>query len=119
MRCILQSAHQSHRLPAHLELQTYFQCANDALDRKDMCCIRLCLPKDVYAPRTVGELIMWTDPIVAQIHQTRADITLKAGDNSHAITLAAQRMAQEAGQKFGVQWRKLPLAVPAPKPIGK
>lgn len=53
---------------------------------------------------------MWTDPIVAQIHQTRADITLKAGDNSHAITLAAQRMAQEAAQKFGVQWRTLPIS---------
>lgn len=52
---------------------------------------------------------MWTDPIVAQIHQTRADITRQAGDNSHAITLAAQRMAQEAAQKFGVQWNLLPL----------
>lgn len=62
---------------------------------------------------------MWTVPIVAEIHHTRADITLKAGDNSHAITLAAQRMAQEAAQKFGVQWRKLPLAAPAQKPIGK
>ena len=62
---------------------------------------------------------MWIDPIVAQIHQTRADITLKAGDNSHAITLAAQRLAQEAAQKFGVQWRKLPLAVPTQKPTEK
>jgi hypothetical protein len=62
---------------------------------------------------------MWTDPIVAQIHQTRADITLKAGDNSHAITLAAQRMAQEAAQKIGVQWRKLPMAVPVQKPMEK
>ena len=62
---------------------------------------------------------MWTDPIVAQIHQTRADITLKAGDNSHAITLAAQRMAIEAAQKFGVQLRRLPLAGPAQKPMKK
>ena len=84
-----------------------------------MCCIGLCLPQAMYTPRTFGELIMWTDPIVAQIHQTRADITLKAGDNSHAITLAAQRMAQEVAQKFGVQWRKLPLAAPARKPTGK
>ena len=62
---------------------------------------------------------MWTDPIVAQIHQTRADITLKAGDNSHAITLAAQRMALEAAQKFGVQWRKLPIEMHVPKSVKK
>ena len=51
---------------------------------------------------------MWMDPIVEQIHQTRADITLKAGDNSHALTLAAQEMTQAAGEKFGVQWRRSP-----------
>lgn len=48
---------------------------------------------------------MWTDPIVEQIHQTRADITRKAGDNSHALTLAAQEMTQAASEKFGVRWR--------------
>jgi hypothetical protein len=37
---------------------------------------------------------MWTDLIVEQIHQTRADITLKAGDNSHALTLAVQEMTR-------------------------
>jgi hypothetical protein len=51
---------------------------------------------------------MWTDPIVEQIHQVRADITLKAGDNSHALTLAAQEMTLAAGEKFGVQWRRVP-----------
>jgi hypothetical protein len=52
---------------------------------------------------------MWTDPIVEQIHQTRADITRKAGNNSHALTLAAQEMTQAAGEKFGVQWRRSPV----------
>lgn len=51
---------------------------------------------------------MWIDPIVEEIHQTRADITLKAGDNSHALTLVAQEMTRAAGQKFGMQWRRLP-----------
>ena len=51
---------------------------------------------------------MWTDPIVEQIHQTRADITLKAGDNSHALTLATHEMTQVAGEQFGVQWRRSP-----------
>ena len=62
---------------------------------------------------------MWTDPIVEQIHQTRADITLKAGDNSHALTLVTEEMARVAGEKFGVQWRRSPAGhVPAsPKVI--
>jgi hypothetical protein len=52
---------------------------------------------------------MWTALIVEQIHQTRADITLKAGDNSHALTLAVQEMTRAAGVKFGVQWRCSPV----------
>ena len=52
---------------------------------------------------------MWTDPIVEQIHKTRAAITIKAGDNSHALTLAAQEMTQAASEKFGVQWRRSPV----------
>ena len=52
---------------------------------------------------------MWTDPIVDQIHKTRADITLKAGDNCHALTLAAQEMTTAASEKFGVRWRHVSL----------
>ena len=50
---------------------------------------------------------MWTDPIVEEIHRTRADITLKAGDNSHALSLAAEEMAVVAAEKFGVRWRSV------------
>jgi hypothetical protein len=59
---------------------------------------------------------MWTDPIVADIHNIRANITARVGDNSHALTLEAQRMAKEAAEKFGMRWQ---TAVPAPraKPI--
>ena len=56
---------------------------------------------------------MWTDPIVAEVHQTRAEITLKAGDNSHALTLAAERLAQDTTRKFGMQWQRLPVTPPA------
>jgi hypothetical protein len=47
--------------------------------------------------------------MVEQIHQTRADITRKASHNSHALTLAAQEIAQAAGKKFGVKWRRSPV----------
>lgn len=56
---------------------------------------------------------MWTDPIVADIHDIRTNITAQAGDNSHALTLAAQRMAKEAAEKYGMHWKS---AAPSPRP---
>jgi hypothetical protein len=53
---------------------------------------------------------MWTDPFVEEIHQTRADITLRTGDNSDALTLVAQEMTWAAGEKFGVKWCRLPVS---------
>lgn len=50
---------------------------------------------------------MWADPIVEEIHRTRADITLKAGDNSRALSLAAEEMAVAAVEKFGIRWRSV------------
>ena len=34
---------------------------------------------------------MWLDPIVAEIHQTRAKLSQAYGDDLHAIFAAAQR----------------------------
>ena len=50
---------------------------------------------------------MWNDPIVADIHKIRADITATAGDNSHALTLEAKRLSQEAAQKYGMRWKSV------------
>ncbi len=54
---------------------------------------------------------MWTDPIVAKIHQIRAQITAQTGDNSHALSLEAERAAQEAMEKFGIKWTSTPPTV--------
>jgi hypothetical protein len=48
---------------------------------------------------------MWIDPIVADIHNIRASITARAGDNSHALTIEAQRLAKEASEKYGTRWK--------------
>jgi precorrin isomerase len=63
---------------------------------------------------------MWTDPIVADIHEIRASITSRAGDNSHALTLEAERLAKEAAEKYGMQWHSTapsqrPAAVAKPE----
>jgi hypothetical protein len=75
--------------------------------------VGLRLPQTLYPIGTFGELIMWTDTIVAYIHKIRADITARARDNSHALTLEAQRMAQEAAEKYGMRWQS---AAPTPRP---
>lgn len=50
--------------------------------------------------------MMLADPIVAQIHQIRSDFTALVGDESHALTLAAQAMREQLSITFGVQWRR-------------
>ncbi len=69
---------------------------------------------------------MWTDPIVAEIHQIRAQMTAQAGDSSQALSREAERAAQAAMQTFGMRWKsKAPsaraattrLQVDKPQPI--
>jgi hypothetical protein len=50
---------------------------------------------------------MLTDPIVAQIHQIRSELTALVGDESHALTVAAQTMREQLSTTFGMQWRRL------------
>jgi hypothetical protein len=58
---------------------------------------------------------MWTAPIVAEIHQIRAQITAQTGDDSHALSLEAERAAKEAMEKFGMNWQAQNPAVPFAK----
>ena len=48
---------------------------------------------------------MWTDPLVAEIHNIRAAITAKVGDTSRALTIEAKRLSGEAAQKYGMHWK--------------
>jgi hypothetical protein len=52
---------------------------------------------------------MFTDPIVAQIHQIRSDFTALVGDESHAMTVAAQTAREQLSNTFGIQWRRLAI----------